>query len=87
MPKVQKSMRLSKLAVSQLDWLTLEFGMSESGVIQMALDNLFRSEQSKALSILLRMTDEQIDEELRVLALPDDDEDVECADTQFFDGV
>lgn len=85
MPKLQKSVRLSKLAVSQLDWLTLEFGMSESGVIQMALDNLFRGEQSKALSILLKMSDEQVEEELRVLALPDGDEDVEVADTQFFD--
>ena len=83
MPKVQKSVRLSKIAVGQLNWLTAEFGMSEAGVMQMALNTLFCSEQSKALSILLKMTDEQVNEELRVLSLPDGDEDAEFPDTQF----
>jgi len=32
---------------------------------------------------LLKMTDEQVNEELRVLSLPDGDEDAEFPDTQF----
>ncbi len=86
MAKKHKSMRLSKIADRQLKWLTNQYLMSESEVIQMALDAYFKSDQAKAVQVLLQMTDEEIKEELRQLReIPDGDEDVEHPDSQYTD--
>lgn len=86
MAKIHKSVRLSRKADRQLKWLTNQYLMSEAEVMQMALDKLFSDKQTAAIQVLLSMSDEQIEEELRQLQeIPDGDEDVEHPDTQFSD--
>lgn len=78
MAKIHKSIRLSNKADRQLKWLTRQYLMSESEVLQMALDKLFTNEETEAIQVLLQMSDKDIEEQLRQLRdIPDVDEAIE----------
>lgn len=85
MAKTQKSVRLSDLAIQQLNYLTSNFNMSEAEVIQMALNDLFNSETARNIKDFLALTKETIEEELRKLRELADGDLVEHPDTQFSD--
>lgn len=83
MAKIGKYIRMSKVTERQLKWLTRQSQKSEAEVISNALDYLLKSRQTRAWSIISQMTDQELDEQIRQLALPDGDEPVEDPDTQY----